>query len=220
MNDDTRSLTELLRQAAPEPAGPVDFERVVTGVRRRRTTRWLGGTVAAAGVVTLTGILLSGGSPDQARDRAPATSGPSSPASVTTEPVAGCPPTERVTGGAVTMIDYVPFIQLDGQQFIAQLDGAGRATRADLGDQVATVTCRIADLTDSGRRQIVGPFLDGNAAYLDAGTPIYAVADYDPGCRVATLERGEVTTYLAHHEVDGRSVPIDCASTRPEAEGR
>lgn len=93
--------------------------------------------------------------------------------------------------------------------------------RGDLGEQVAKVSCRIADLTEDSRMGVVGKFpedyLDGNAAYLQVGTPIYAVDGFDPSCRMAVIEDDEVVPYLAHHEVDDRSVPLDCAITPTNA---
>ena len=46
----------------------------------------------------------------------------------------------------------------------------------------------------------VGPFYryqDGDATYLNPGTPVFAVKDYSPKFRLATLEEGRVFLYEA-----------------------
>ena len=213
MNDDTRSLTELLQRAAPDPAIGIDFDMVAARVRRRRrAASWLvgSGAVLAVGLAFAGSAVLTGGD-DRAREAPPVAAGSDSPSAGSTAPAPGCPPTKPYPDGKRVDIDYVPFIQIGSQQFIAQLDGVPPLARSDLREQVATVTCRIADLTESGREGVVGGFLDGNAAYLVAGTPVYAVAWYDPGCRVAAIQDGVIDVYLAHHEVNDHSVPTDCA---------
>jgi len=221
MNDDTRSLTELLQRAAPEPALGIDFDLVAGRVRRRRrAASWLvgSGAVLAVGLALAGAVLLTGGD-DRAREAPPVAAGSDSPSAGSTTPAAGCPPTKPYPDGKRVDIDYVPFIQLGSQQFIAQLDGVGPLARSDLREQVATVTCRIADLTESGREGVAGGFLDGNAAYLAAGTPLYAVAGYDPACRVAAIQDGVIDVYLAHHEVNDHSVPTECALKKDAAQG-
>jgi len=213
MNDDTRSLTELLQRAAPDPAIGIDFDMVAARARRRRrAASWLvgSGAVLAVGLAFAGAALLTGGD-DRAREAPPVAAGSDSPSAGSTAPAPGCPPTKPYPDGKYVDIYYLPFIQIGSQQFIAQLDGVPPLARSDLREQVATVTCRIADLTESEREGVVGGFLDGNAAYLVAGTPVYAVAGYDPGCRVAAIQDGVIDVYLAHHEVNDHSVPTDCA---------
>ncbi len=177
MNDETRSLTELLQRATPEPALGIDFDHVAARVRRRRNASRVLGISAVLGVLlAMTSLsLLTGGGGDVARDLSPAPAGSTSPSAVTTSVASGCPSTTPYPNGKVVEIDWAPFLQLHGQEFLAEYDRVGPLARSDLGDQVATVTCRIADLTESGREGVAGDFLDGNAAFLAVGTPVYAV---------------------------------------------
>lgn len=216
MNDDTRSLTELLQRATPEPALGVDFDQVAARVRRRRTASRLAGSGAILAVcLTIAGaVLLTDGNDDVARDSSLGPADSASPRAVTPSPGAGCPPTKPYPDGKIVDVDWAPFIHLGGKQFVSQPEVD--FVRGDLGEQVSTVTCKIADLLESGREEPVGDFLDGNAAYLAAGTPLYAVAGFDPACRVAAVHDGVIDVYLAQHEVNGRSAPAPCA-TEPTA---
>ena len=212
VNDDTRSLAELLQRAAPEPAIGIDFDLVAARARRRRAASWLVGAGAVFAVgLAFAGVAVFTGGDDRAPEAPPVAAGSDSPSAGSTAPALGCPPTKPYPDGKIVMVDYVGFIQIGNQQFVAQRDGFHTLTRDDLREQVATVTCRIADLTESGREGVAGGFLDGNAAYLVAGTPLYAVAGYDPACRVAAIQDGVIDVYFAHHEVNDHSVPTECA---------
>jgi hypothetical protein len=115
----------------------------------------------------------------------------------------------------------VSFIVLDGKDFLAGLDDVPPMDPADLGGRIATVSCRVADLTENSRMGVIGTFpddyRDGNAAYLKIGTPIYSVDGFPVSCRVAVIEDGKVVPFLAHREVDNHSVPTDCAITPASA---
>lgn len=220
MNDADRSFAELLQRTTPEPPAAVDFQALTRRVRRRRTTRAIaaGASAVLATIAVVGGLALLDRRPSDGREAPIATDAPSPTAGTNG---LGCPPTEPHPNGLHIDVDYVPFIVLRGQDFISRLTEVPPLSRRDLGDQVATVSCRIADLTEDSRIGVVGRFpddyLDGNAAYLEVGTPIYAVDGFDPSCRVAVIEDGEVVPYLAQHEVERHSVPLDCAITPSEA---
>lgn len=220
MNNRDHELGELLQRTAPEPPHSIDFDAIAGRARRRRTT-----TAVVGGAGTVLAIAATFAVFTQL-DRQPV-DGPNVPIATDggspspTTPDAGCPPTERHPKGLQVMVDYVPFIVLNGQEFVSQLDEVPAMTRGDLGEQVATVSCRIADLTQDSSKGVVGEFptdyLDGNAAYLTVGTPIYAVDGFPTSCRVAVIEGGKVIPYLAHHEANNKSVAMGCATTPANA---
>ena len=213
MDHDDRHLSDLLQRTVPTSRATIEFDQIAARVRRRRaTTAWWTGAGTVGVIVLAVGIGTGLHGADRGRDTSVATTGPTGSSAPSVPPDAGCPPTEPYRDGKMVMVDYVPFIQFGGQQFVGRLDGVPALSRAALGKQVATVTCRIADLTESGKERVVGGFRDGNAAYLTAGTPIYAVNGYATNCRVAVIEKGEVIAYLAQHEVDHHSVPTACAT--------
>lgn len=93
-----------------------------------------------------------------------------------------CPP--PVGGNAA--ISWVPFVVLDGQMYVTGYDSPEQVLQEDqVGDVVATVSCRIADVGDPD-------FVprDGDAAYLPVGTQIHQVQGRPPGEAVAAYEEG------------------------------
>lgn len=224
MNDSNHSLAELLRRAAPDPPRSIDFDTVAGLARRRRTTTTIaGGAGAMLAVMAAFATLAQLGPQPTPKDSAPIAESGEDPTGDARN--SGCPPTRPYPNGKLVYADHVPFIVLGGRAFIAPRgpEEQGRPLfRDDLGPQITTVTCRIADLTENGRDEVVGEFPDdypdGNAAYLEVGTPIYAVNGFDPACRVAVIEGDKIVPYLAHHEVNDKSVPLDCAMTPTNAD--
>jgi hypothetical protein len=92
--------------------------------------------------------------------------------------------------------DYLDFVQVGGITY--NVDGRplpGRVPHeGDLGAQVALVQCKLADhmVEDPAQR-----YLDGDAAYLDKGTALYAVNGYRPGFRLAARRDGELVLFEA-----------------------
>lgn len=220
MNPNDRSLGDLLKDATPAPPRPIDFDALAPRVQRRRTaTAVAGGAGAVLAIAATFAAATQFDRTPVAKPNLPIAADGGTPTASPND--AGCPPTKKHPNGQHVMVDYVPFIVLEGQQFVSQLDEVPPMSRDDLGEQVATVTCRIADLTEDSSMgvdaEFPSDFADGNAAYLQVGTPIYAVAGFSPSCRVAVIEDGTVVAYLAHHEVDNHSVPMDCAITPSDA---
>jgi hypothetical protein len=93
-------------------------------------------------------------------------------------------------------LDYADFVRVGGITYHA--DGrpvSGRGLReSDLGGQVAVVRCKLADhlVEDPAQR-----YLDGDAAYLNKGTALYAVNGYRPGFRLAARRDGELMLFEA-----------------------
>jgi len=105
-----------------------------------------------------------------------------------------CPSSRKlVPQGA---LDYIDFVRVGGTTYHADTRPvAGRALgEGDLGAQVAVVQCKLADhmVEDPAQR-----YLDGDAAYLDKGTALYAVNGYRPGFRLAASRDGELVLFEA-----------------------
>jgi hypothetical protein len=89
-----------------------------------------------------------------------------------------------------SLLDFVTFDQID---YIRFADEPGRAlTRADLGVEFATVACSIGE---DNRNCSYG--LDGGAAFLPAGTRMYAVRGYATEFRLAAVWRDRIYLYQA-----------------------
>jgi hypothetical protein len=92
--------------------------------------------------------------------------------------------------------DYIDFVQVGGVTYhAATRPESGQALRdGDLGTQVAAVRCKLAEhiVEDPAQR-----YLDGDAAYLDKGTVLYAVKGYRPTFRLAARRDGELALFEA-----------------------
>ncbi|HEX6677002.1 MAG TPA: hypothetical protein VF486_18485 [Actinomycetes bacterium] len=91
--------------------------------------------------------------------------------------------------------DYFDFVQVGGTTYHAGTGGTGPALReGDLGAQVAVVRCKLADhmVEDPDKR-----YLDGDAAYLDEGTALYAVRGYRPSFRLGARRDRELVLFEA-----------------------
>jgi hypothetical protein len=138
---------------------------------------------------------------------------------------AHCPSSRRLLPAqSADYVDYVDFVQVGGTMYYAGYRApAGRALRdRDLGAQVATVQCRLAE------HQLEEParYLDGDAAYLDPGTPVHAVNGYRPSFRLAARRDGRLLLYEAFEnpgartwgdllDLDGRVDRIGIGSRNP-----
>ncbi|HZP39283.1 MAG TPA: hypothetical protein VFE48_22565 [Methylomirabilota bacterium] len=121
-----------------------------------------------------------------------------------------------------SLLDFVTFDRID---YIRFNDEPGRAlTRDDLGDEFAQVVCSIGE---DNRTCSYG--LDGGAAFLPAGTRLYAVRGYATEFRLAALSRGHLYLYQAWRnprartggalfDIAGRVRAIDVWRGEPTAE--
>ena len=113
------------------------------------------------------------------------------------------------TGSSTVMVDWVDFVQLDGTQYIAGLDGKVPAIAAnELGSVVGRVKCELSVLKFHAEP---GPAVDGDAAFLKVGTEMHAVRGYATSCRVAAQIAGVNRVYLAHADLAGVSRAVPCA---------
>ena len=97
---------------------------------------------------------------------------------------------QAVSTRTASLLDFVTFDRID---YIRFNDEPGRAlTRDDLGGEFAAVACSIGE---DNRTCSYG--LDGGAAFLPAGTRLYAVRGYATEFRLAAVWRDRIYLYQA-----------------------
>lgn len=95
--------------------------------------------------------------------------------------------------GSPSTASLLDFVSFDGIDYIRFEDEPGRAlTRDDLGVEFATVACSIGE---DSRSCSYG--LDGGAAFLPAGTRMYAVRGFATEFRLAAVWRDRIYLYQA-----------------------
>jgi YD repeat-containing protein len=111
---------------------------------------------------------------------------------VTAPSVSGGPGCRKlIRQGAV---DYRNFVKLNGITYTADRPVVGRTLGdSDLGPVHARVRCSLQDKMDptGGEPQ------DGDAAYLEAGSPLYRVRGYRPTFRLAARQDGRLILFEA-----------------------
>lgn len=96
-----------------------------------------------------------------------------------------------------TVIDWVDFVKFNGIMYVANSDSHAdtQLLAANLGPQFATVKFKVdGNVSDGSYRT-----KDGDAAFLDVGTPIYTVKGYAPTFMLAVHRDGQIIPYI----VDG-----------------
>jgi hypothetical protein len=102
--------------------------------------------------------------------------------------LAGCAPVRYAT-----IIDWVNMIRFRGITYLANVQ-AGRDLQADdLGTRFDTVRFRLDGNVHDANYQTH----DGDAAFLDAGTPVYRVLAYAPTFRLAARQDGRIVLFEA-----------------------
>jgi len=111
---------------------------------------------------------------------------------VTTPTLSGGPGCRKlIRQGAA---DYVNFVKLNGITYTADRPVVGRMLGAgDLGPVYARVRCSLREKMDPTR----GEPQDGDAAYLEAGSPLYQVGGYRPTFRLAAHQDGRLVLFEA-----------------------
>jgi len=159
--------------------GPAGNQGLHARVQSRDGTRWVTGSGAddvRRGMLVVAMVALLAGGCDLVA--APKVSGGP-----------GC--RKLVRQGAA---DYVNFVKLDGITYTADRPVVGRRLGdGDLGPVHATVRCSLREKLDPKR----GEPQDGDAAYLDAGSPLYRVRGYRPTFRLAARQDGRLVVFEA-----------------------
>lgn len=90
-------------------------------------------------------------------------------------------------------IDWVNFIQVGSTQYVAGPQPSTLLQSGDLGSVYANVKFKVSgNVCDAGYR-----LKDGDAAFLDPGTPIYLVAGHPPSEELAAQFSGALVVYRA-----------------------
>ena len=91
-------------------------------------------------------------------------------------------------------IDWVNFIEVGSTQCVAGLGASPDVLhQSDLGPVYAHVKVKVSgNVCDTNYR-----LKDGDAAFLDPGTPIYQVVGQPPGQDLAALHNGQIVDYAA-----------------------
>jgi hypothetical protein len=90
--------------------------------------------------------------------------------------------------------DYANFVKLNGITYTADRPVVGRTPGdGDLGPVQARVRCSLRDKMDPLR----GEPQDGDAAYLEAGSPLYQMRGYRPTFRLAARQDGRLVIFEA-----------------------
>lgn len=96
-------------------------------------------------------------------------------------------------GCSNVQIDWVDFIQIGSIQYIAGPGGPTTLQESDLGPVVAHVRFKVAgNICDPNYK-----LKDGDAAFLGAGTPIYAINGHPKSEMVAARRNGQIVAYEA-----------------------
>jgi hypothetical protein len=90
--------------------------------------------------------------------------------------------------------DYLNFVKLNGITYLADGPVVGRILgEGDLGPVHARVRCSLREKMDPTG----GELQDGDAAYLEAGSPLYRVGGYRPTFRLAARQEGRLVLFEA-----------------------
>ena len=97
------------------------------------------------------------------------------------------------SGGTDVVIDWVDFIVVGSTQYTAGMEGTPTVSDADLGPVAAHVKFKVdGNVCDPHYKP-----KDGDAAFLEPGTPIYAVTGHPTGKLLAARHDGNVVAYAA-----------------------
>ena len=96
-------------------------------------------------------------------------------------------------GCSNVQIDWVDFIQVGSTQYVAGPVAPATLQESDLGPVVAHVKFKVAgNVCDPSYHP-----KDGDAAFLDPGTPIYQVNGHPPSDMLAARRDGRIVAYQA-----------------------
>jgi hypothetical protein len=107
--------------------------------------------------------------------------------------VSACQLPGSAQGCSNVQIDWVDFIQLGTTQYLAAPGAPTTLQATDLGPVAARVKFKVSDnICDPNYKP-----KDGDAAFLEPGTPIYQVNGQPASKVVAARRNGQIVTYMA-----------------------
>jgi hypothetical protein len=98
-------------------------------------------------------------------------------------------------------IDWVDLIQWNGVTYLAVPTSAAGLSAPALGAQLGTTTRKLADNETNPAYHLK----NGDAAFLEAGTHIFAVGEYRPTFRIAVRTSGKTVIYEADTNPQART---------------
>lgn len=101
-------------------------------------------------------------------------------------------PSSGMGGGSHTIIDWVNVIKFNGITYQSMYLKLGRTiSEEDLGKEYARIQFKLEGNVQDASYQLK----DGDAAFLDAGTPVFTVKGYKPEFRLAAYIDGKLSLY-------------------------
>jgi len=137
-------------------------------------------TAAEAAVATATTVQQFSAATSSPSSNNPTTS--TRPDSTTTQKIGTITSYSTPTPHTVTSIDWVHFVKLGGITYITSIND--QDLKVEIGPEFAQVKFQLNGNVNDPQYQIK----DGDAAFLDVGTPIYTVKEYKPEFRLAVRE--------------------------------
>ena len=105
---------------------------------------------------------------------------------------------------STVMIDWINFIQVGQTQYVAGPQNVEAVKEADLAAVYTHVKFKVAgNVCDPNYRP-----KDGDAAFLEAGTPVYQIKGYSSTDRLAALFNGSYAIYKPFLAIQARSAAV------------
>ena len=118
-----------------------------------------------------------------------------------------CPEGSAYPPGTASEVDYIDSIWHDSVSY--EYFPSVRITTSQIGSVVTRIQCSMATYPDTHAPP--SRFADDTATALVAGTPVHAVKEFSPRCRLAAYVAGHPRTYIAVNDTSHGPVPRACA---------
>jgi hypothetical protein len=129
------------------------------------------------------------------------------PAAHSTPVHPACPQGSPYPPGTAGEIDYVDGISHDSVNY--EYFPNVHITAAQTGSVLTRIRCSMS--TYPATSTVPDHMPNDTATALPAGTPVYLVKGFAPGCRLAAYVDGKPRTYVAMNEAEHGPVPRPCA---------